>query len=336
MMIAHRPKESAATLAGVSGGIQNHERSHYNLTASQRQRAAMVPCDPVAGLLDAMLSAGIRPVDAGAIVADGVLRRFDVEGDRRGSRNGWAVLYHDHGAGGSWKTGVSCAWSSKSTARMTRQEKDLFYRQMRAAKAEAQRQRDAEHAAAAERASMLWDKAKPATAQHAYLVRKRIAPGNARQTGELLVLKIEDVNGNTRSLQYIGPDGTKRMLTGGAKKGHFIIVQGALPADLIVIAEGFATASTAATQFPGAAVLAAIDAGNLEPVALAIRSKHPAAEIVVCADDDRQTFGNPGLTKARAAAAAVHGKLVRPIWPDGAPESLTDLNDLAVFMEVSA
>ena len=331
------PKENAATPARANGGIRSCEkRSHYNLTASQRQRAAMVPCDPVAGLLDAMLNAGIEPADHGAIVADGVLHRFQIDGDRRGTRNGWAVLHRDYGAGGSWKSGVSCTWSATRTDRMTRQEKDRFYRQMRETKAEAQRQREAEQRAAAERASMLWTQARPATPDHPYLVKKRIHPGNARQQGDLLVLRIEDIDGNIRSLQYIAADGTKKLLTGGQKRGHFIIVQGGQPADLIVIAEGFATAMTAASQFPGAAVLAAIDCGNLESVALAIRAKYPAAQIVIVADDDRLTPGNPGLTKARAAAAAVHGKLVRPVWPEGAPESLTDLNDLAVFMEVSA
>ena len=107
---------------------------------------------------------------------------------------------------------------------------------------------------------------------------------------------------------------------------------GSLPADLIVIAEGSATASTVATQFPGACVLAAIDAGNLEPVARAVRSRYPAVQIVVAADDDRLTPGNPGLTKAREAAAAVGGKLVRPVWPEGAPDDLTDFNDLAAWL----
>jgi hypothetical protein len=32
----------------------------------------------------------------------------------------------------------------------------------------------------------------------------------------------------------------------------------------------------------------------------------------------------------------VGGKLIRPVWPDGAPASLTDFNDLAGWlMEVS-
>jgi len=290
----------------------------------------------VTGLLDALRAAGINPIDPGEIVADGTLRRFRAEGDKPGTRNGWAVLHQDHGAGGSWKSGVTCTWSEKATARMTRAEKDAFHADIRKAKAEAQRQREAEQHAAAERAEMLWSKARPASPDHPYLKQKRIPPGNARQAGDLLVLKIEDADGNTRSLQYIGPDGSKRMLSDGAKKSHFILVAGALPADLIVIAEGFATAATVATQFPGAAVLAAIDAGNLEPVALAIRARYPAAEIVIAADDDRLTAGNPGMTKARAAAGAVHGKLVRPVWPDGAPERLTDFNDLAAWMMEAA
>ena len=299
--------------------------------------ATLTLCNPVAALLDTMLAHGIQPADPGQIVADGTLRRFRVEGDKPGTLNGWAVLHPAHGAAGSWKSGATCTWSSKSTSRMTRREKDSFYAAIRQAKAEAQLQREAEQQQAAERAERLWARATPAKAGHPYLARKRIPPGNARQSGDLLVLRIEDVDGNTRSLQYIGPDGSKRMLSGGSKKGHFIIVAGALPAGLIVIAEGFATASTAATQFPGAAVLAAVDAGNLVPVALAIRTKHPAAGIVICADDDRLTPGNPGLTKARAAAGAVGGKLLRPVWPDGAPDSLTDFNDLhAYMMEVAA
>jgi putative DNA primase/helicase len=303
-------------------------------------RAAMLAqrplADPVAGLLAAMRSAGIEPADPGEICADGVLRRFCCESDKPGTRNGWAVLHADHGAGGSWKSGVTCSWSSKAASRMTKAEKDAFYTSIRQAKAEAQRQREAEQSAAAERASMLWAKAAPAKPEHPYLARKRIAPGNARQSGDLLVLRIGDVDGKTHSLQYIGPDGGKRLLTDGAKRGHFVMVAGALPAGLIVIAEGFATAMTVATQFPGACTLAAIDAGNLEPVAVAIRAKCPGAQIVIAADDDRLTPGNPGLMKARAAAAAVGGKLVKPVWPDGAPESLSDFNDLAVYMVEAA
>lgn len=292
----------------------------------------MIPADPVAGLLDAMRAAGIEPADPGLIVADGVLHRFRATGDKPGTLNGWAVLHHDHGAAGTWKGGATCTWSSKSTSRMSRSERDAFYAKVREAKAEAQRQREVEQQQAARRAAELWDRAKPASASHPYLVRKHVEPGNARQAGDLLVLRIEDSDGATRTLQYIGPDGAKRMLSGGAKRGNFVVVAGSLPADLVLLAEGFATASTVAREFPGACVLSAVDAGNLLPVAQAVRRRYPGAHIVIAADDDRCTEGNPGLRHAREAAAAVGGKLVRPVWPEGAPQSLTDFNDLAAWM----
>ncbi len=294
---------------------------------------ALPPADPVAGLLEQMRVVGIEPAGPGLIVADGVLRRFRVEGDKSGSLNGWAVLYHDHGAAGTWKGGATCTWSVKATARMTRAEKDAFHAKVREAKGEAQRQREVEQQHAAERAAVLWAKTRPASPSHPYLVKKRIQPGIARQRGELLVLLVQDIEGCPRSLQYIGPDGAKKLLPRGAKRGNFILVAGALPADLIVIAEGWATSMTVATQFPGACVLAAIDAGNLEPVARAVRSRCPAVQIVVAADDDRATPGNPGLTKAREAAAAVGGKVARPAWPPGIPLEASDFNDAACFLE---
>jgi len=46
-MIAHRPKKSAATPAWVNSDIQSYEKHfHHNLTASQRQRAALLSQKP--------------------------------------------------------------------------------------------------------------------------------------------------------------------------------------------------------------------------------------------------------------------------------------------------
>lgn len=290
--------------------------------------------DPTSCLLERMRAAGIKPSDPSAIILDHRVHRFHVEGDKRGSRNGWAVLYADHGAGGSWKAGVFVTWSARDTWRMTRQEKGALAR-MREAKVQALRERDTEHKAAAARAAELWGKTRPAAPHHPYLVKKRIAPGPARQLGEMLVLRIVDADDNLHGLQFIGPDGQKRMLTGTDKRGHLIWVVGSLPADVIIIAEGFATAATVARDFAGAAVLAAIDCGNLPPVAEAIRARHPAAKLVIAADDDRLTPGNPGLTRAREAARSVGATLIRPAWPPGSPLELSDFNDAACFMEAA-
>ena len=68
---------------------------------------------------------------------------------------------------------------------------------------------------------------------------------------------------------------------------------------------------------------------NLEPVARAIRAKLPDARIVVCADDDYRTDGNPGVAHATAAARAVGGALALPHFGADRPDGATDFNDLA-------
>lgn len=81
--------------------------------------------------------------------------------------------------------------------------------------------------------------------------------------------------------------------------------------------------------------MAAFDSGNLPAVAKALREKHPDKPVVMAGDDDqyqRQTQGtNPGRTQAEAAAKAVGGKAIFPIFPrdQQAAQKFTDFNDLA-------
>jgi putative DNA primase/helicase len=72
----------------------------------------------------------------------------------------------------------------------------------------------------------------------------------------------------------------------------------------------------------------AFNAGNLLPVARALRGDFPDLRLIVCADDDAKTPGNPGLTKAREAAQAVGGLLAVPDFGSNRPEGATDFNDL--------
>jgi len=48
---------------------------------------------------------------------------------------------------------------------------------------------------------------------------------------------------------------------------------------------------------------------NLKAVAEALRAKYPDIEIIISADDDYVTEGNPGITKATEAARAVNGEV---------------------------
>ncbi len=73
-------------------------------------------------------------------------------------------------------------------------------------------------------------------------------------------------------------------------------------------------------------MVVAFTAGNLKAVARMVRERYPEREIILAGDDDHATPGNPGASKARAAAMAVEGKLALPVFAQ--PGDGTDFNDL--------
>lgn len=183
----------------------------------------------------------------------------------------------------------------------------------RAAKEEAEIA--SECAEAAKKAAAIW-KSSQCVGLHHYLTRKRVEAFGIRQSRGALVIPLRDTAGEIHGLQFIDAEGNKRFLTGGAITGHYFAIgryQGTL-----CIAEGYATAATV-HQATGHAVAVAFNAGNLKPVALALRSKFPDAKLILCADNDRFTPGNPGVTKAREAALAVGGLLSVPRFSDVGP-----------------
>ena len=118
----------------------------------------------------------------------------------------------------------------------------------------------------------------------------------------------------------------KRFLKRGAVAGGYLSI--GKPSGTICIAEGFATAATV-YEATGHAVVAAFTAGNLEAVARSMRSKFPEANLIMCADDDHGTSGNPGLTKATEAARAIGGLVAVPDFGSNRSANATDFNDLA-------
>lgn len=195
--------------------------------------------------------------------------------------------------------------------------------------------------AASTLAESIWSTAEPAPADHPYLVRKRIAAdelriyrgsmciGTASCDGALLI-PARDVDGKLWTLEFVLTDGQKRYLPNGRKSGCFALIGGAVSSTLL-IGEGYATCATlaAATGYPAAV---AFDAGNLHSVATALRGRHPEARIAMCADDDHTTNGNPGVTKARAAAEAIAGLVAVPDFGPSRPAGGTDFNDLAAHV----
>jgi putative DNA primase/helicase len=275
---------------------------------------AHLAADPARALVDAMHAAGVGPHDPADVVADGLLHRYRVAGDRPGTRNGWVVLHLDgvpSGAFGSWKAGITSTWCAGE--RLTPVERAVLHRRIEAARAARDAERAREQAAAADRAARLWAKARPADPRHPYLLRKSIRPHGARQLGAQLVLPVTTLAGALASLQFIAADGAKTLLRGGRKRGCCIVVSDPPGPNRLLICEGWATGASLAEADPDARVLAAVDAGNLEPVARAARERWPGLPIVICGDNDASGVGQ---RYAHAAARAVGGEVLIPECAD--------------------
>ncbi len=258
----------------------------------------------------AMASAGI--VTSDPIIADGRLHRFHVRGDRPGSKNGYYIL-HDEGVPfgiyGSWKSVAKGTWCAKSYRDLSASERIEHERRVEDSKKKKESVKQKIRKKAVRKSAYIWNTSDRTAHNHAYLALKRVQSHGLRIYKDCLVIPMRDVDGNLHSLQFIDNEGDKRFLTGGRKHGLYFPI--GKPVGPICIAEGYATAASI-YEATGHATACAFDAGNLLPVAQILRGKFPAAQIIICADNDLNTLGNPGLTYARAAAIAINARLAIP------------------------
>ena len=235
----------------------------------------------------------------------------------------WYVLYADGipaGAFGCWKRGISKHWSAKDPKDLSEPEHAACRERMEHAMAQSAKERDRRHCIARE----LWQKAKPETGEHPYLVRKRVNPHGIRTARDHLLIPMYDTEAQLQCLQLIGPTGKKRFMHGGKVSGYYFLI--GTPGAVLCIAEGFATAASI-HEATGHPVAVAFTADNLKPVSEVLRNKYPEAQLIICADNDHWTDHNPGLKKAREAAIGVNGRLAVPQFKDSSSKP-TDFNDL--------
>lgn len=253
------------------------------------------------------------------IIHDGKIHRFTAPDDRPGSNACWFVSFGSGGAAGSWKTGQQITWHDK--AKRSHEDDAALAKQIKAA----QKQRKTEiaygHKKAQEIAWYLWASGSE-TVIHKYPETKQINPYGARQVNNRLLVPMFR-KGQLWNVQQIWRDGTKRFLKGGRVKGCYMPI-GSL-SEHIYICEGYATGCTL-YEHTGASVTVAFNAGNLAAVAKDLRAKHPDIELTIAADNDQFTPGNPGLVKARHAAAITGGDVIYPDFA-GTDHIGTDFND---------
>ena len=280
---------------------------------------------PIEQFRDAIRSAGLTPPNT--IIHDGKIHRFSTNGKPRDD-SGWYILHADGisaGAFGCWREGITEAWCAKSDNVMTEAEREAHRQRIKSIQAQRETDLVQRQQSAATDAAKRWQEATNGN-QHSYTTVKGVqCYGVKVDSAGALIVPMRDTSGTLQSLQTIAPDGSKLFMSGGRVKGCYHSI--GKPSGALIVCEGYATGASI-HECTGHAVAVAFNAGNLEAVALALRAKYPALKIIVAADDDHLTAGNPGMTKATAAALAVAGYLAVPMFPADRPDKATDFNDL--------
>ena len=280
--------------------------------------------DARAQFADAIRAAGL--VLPEKIEADGELHRFAANGQRK-DKAGWYVFHGDGipaGMFGDWRTGLRQPWRADAGRTLTPAEEAAHRAKVQAMRRQREAEEKTRHAEAAKKAAAIWQGAKPAPGDHPYSARKGINASGARIHKGALVVPMRS-SGKLHSLQFIAPDGSKRFLPGGRVSGCYHAI--GKPNGLLCITEGYATGASV-HEATGHAVAVSFNWGNMGPVALALHAKFPDLRLILCADDDVETEGNPGLTAATAAAKAVGGTVAIPDFGTDRPAGVSDFNDM--------
>jgi putative DNA primase/helicase len=256
---------------------------------------------------------GLSVPPLNSIVFDGKIHRYhDPQHDKHGEQNGWFKNCNNGdgsfgGTVGHWRLGCKRNWNSRSKAQFTPEEKSAYAKKMQEARQREEQERQRFQERIKQKAETLLKQSRHADHSHPYLVRKGIMPHGIRQLVQSLVVPLRDSSGVLWSIQFIDGDGGKRFLSGGRTAGCYWSV-GPAPVDVLLISEGAATACTL-FEAVGLPVAAAMNAGNMKAVALALREKYPKVRLLLCADADPV-----GREKAQAAADAVGGTMIEPIF----------------------
>lgn len=294
----------------------------------------MTPHDVVGQMLAAGLEQPPLPLDT-----SGKVRRFGPK------KTQWYCLREMRTQGGTWVVvGSFGNWRGQESHKVDVDWKGISAEERAELEQRRQAQADADAAArrvAAAQAAMnaheLWASAQR-IGSSAYLTRKGVDAEGCRflADGSIVVPLVrydEPRETALKALQRIWPDGQKRFTKGFEKPGTCLRLGHVVVGERILVCEGYATGLTLRMavdrRLP---VVVALDAGNLLPVAELLRRLYPQSRLLICADDDWQTKGNPGRDKALKTARAVgRCDFVYPIFRRanrGMKD--TDFNDLHV------
>lgn len=332
----------AAQKSWFAGPGANHDAlARWRLSGMHQMRIPkLTPRDEFAAVLE---QHGLI-LKEGHPIMDGRWHRLKIAGDREGEHGGAYRGYLDgHPAGyvKNHRTQVATPWKSLGYT-MTDEERARIQAESAAKLAERAAELEAAHECAADRLARQLATYQPVREPTPYMVKKGIdpTPGVYTNTSGDTIVPAHDIDGKHWTTHYISSEGRKRLAADSRKEGTFHVLgtqQDLEKSPVLVLAEGYSTASEVRRALGGRPVIAAFDSGNLPTVAKALRSRYPDKAILICGDDDSClipiTGHNAGQEKAREAAAAVKGAAIFPTFlpadTKADPRAWTDFNDLA-------
>lgn len=273
-----------------------------------------IPYEAKQDFEDAMRRRNLIP-PAGGVVCDGQMHYCNVDcpSGKNGKNDGRYCLHGDTPYAGwfeNWQDGIGVEkWKSTRSNGEWKHMSDSERARLKEEQARKREEREAEQgrlqAAATVRAQKIWNEAVPAPADHEYLKAKGILPHDLRVDSDgWLVIPMQAIDGTVSNVQRIKGDGEKLFLKDAPVRGNFYYIGPKAPGAVIVEVEGVAT-GLSVYESEGLPVVAAMNAGNLQPVAESVKATFPDSRLVFFADNDDPS--GVGFAKATEAARAVGG-----------------------------
>lgn len=300
--------------------------------------------DPCIRFTDDLIAHGclLRP---GEPVCDGQTHRVQVEGDKGNVKSGFYVMHLDGVPNGYFMNNrtkdsfknmyFNRGIEEREDPAVIKQRQEEIKKQQEAAEVEKKKKEQ-------QIAIGLWKQMKHLrntdSVTSPYFRKKRI-PGSfftfvSDDDSNLVTwIPLYDINKQLTTVQTISPEGEKRFVKGGKKSGSFHVVLGKIePKDsTIIICEGYATAASiqyCLSAYNDVKVVAAIDAGNLLPVAVSLKNRYPNMRYLIAGDNDHLSDVNVGVQEATRAAEAIGAMVVIPKFADD--DTGSDFNDLMI------
>ncbi|AFC22543.1 putative primase [Bdellovibrio phage phi1422] len=278
------------------------------------------------------------------VIPDGNLHRFKVD-HKDSKKSGFYTAYRNFSVKtgedffvivyGSWRDSESKTFCTLA-GKLSKEDRQTVNKRIEEAKRKAEKERRENQEIVSKEISAAFEKLN-SSGESLYLKKKQIESeldlGIKFTSRNTVVIPARDIDGRIWSLQSIEHDGTKRFSTGGRVGGCFHTLGDLQGAEVVYVAEGFATAVSIYLAVKQS-VIVTFNAKNLIPVCAALKERYPDKQFVVCGDDDRDakkadgTPFNPGRESAEDAAKRCLGTTVFPQFVKTEYKSDTDFNDL--------